>query len=205
MRVTTLQAICLGLALTPCPAMAIPVTFSWSDTVTTTGDPVPPGVSLGDPFTFTFTVDNGGSSLLSQTWTLTDFVSATINVNSGAYVGTKLSAGGGGSFQTDAAGNVIAVPGWFDDTPGAPFSDSLGNNESNSTRAGFFIIGFNEFWFVDNPSNPGGSQIEISAVNVGGNQVPANWSVALPEPSSSLLIGLGVVGHLARRRRRQAG
>ena len=78
------------LCVSPLAAQAAPYNFTWTGTVSTTGDPLPPGVATGDLFDFTFTVDNGAASSLLQTWTENDFVKATINVNNRVQRATAL-------------------------------------------------------------------------------------------------------------------
>jgi hypothetical protein len=190
--------ILLGLmCISPAAVQAAPYNLTWTGTVVAGDDPNPPGVASGDLFDFTFTVDNGDASSFLQTWGEGDFVKATINVNNGVYIGTKSTidlGGSSGAFQTDALGNVVAVPSWHDFFTGNPYSDSLGNNEANSGLGGYFINGSNQVWVINTPANPGGDRIEISASDVATNQVPAEWSVsAVPEPSTLVLALLSLI------------
>lgn len=203
------QWVLVGLVcISPAVSQAAPYNLTWTGTVQLGSDPVPPGVSNGDPFNFTFTVDNGGTSSLLQTWTTSNFVKATINVHNGAYIGTKLTIdlpSSSGVFQTDALGHVSVVPSsWQDFFTGQPFSDSLGNNQTNSGLGGYFINGNNEVWAINTPATPAGvSQIEISAGDVATNQLASRWSVsAVPEPSTLVLAILGVLGVCHRKRMR---
>lgn len=188
MRQAFLAAACAAVMwATPGQIQAAPFTFTWTDTVSG-------GSFDGDPFTFTIVVDNGGATTVSQTWTSSDFVSASINVNGGAYIGiaTSIGASPSGGFQTDAGSVIIAVPtDWYD--VGGSGSDTLG-----ATNFDWFINGDNGIWW-------GGDETDIWATNVEGNQDPANWSLdapsEVPEPSTWLLFGAGLAMAGLRRRK----
>lgn len=191
MRKAFLAAACAAVMwATAGEAQAAPISFSWTDTVS--GSSLPSGVSVGDSFTFTLVVDNGGATTVSQTWTSDDFVSASISLNGGAYIGTATANfGTGGAFQTDGGSAIIAVPTeWY--AVGGSGSDSLG-----ATDFDWFINGFNGIW--------SGGETNIWATNVSGNQDPANWSIGdapseVPEPSTWLLFGAGLAMAAIRRR-----
>ncbi len=174
-------------------AVAGLVVFRWTDTVNALSSI--PGATTGDPFFVDVTVDNGGMSLISQMWTGADFVSLDGNVNNGAFTFQALSMDGfTGSFATDGAGNLIAVPTlWWND---GSTTNSLGDS------AGYIV--FNGF----NPLYADSSTIQdLQATNVAGNLVAANWSpVAIPEPSAFTLLGLAALGGIGYgwRRKRQA-
>src|SRR5690349_4462489 len=112
MRKVFLAAVCAAVMwAAPGQMQAAPFSFSWTDTVSETGLP---GTSIGDSFTFTIVVDNGGTTTASQTWTGDDFVSASININGGSFTETSTDiAYSSGVFQTDAESAIIAVPVWL--------------------------------------------------------------------------------------------
>jgi PEP-CTERM motif len=192
----TVFGVCIWVAFSICSgvAQAAPITLAWSDTVSA-GSTLVTGVSIGDPFTFSIVVDNGGATTTSQTWTAADFVSASINVDAGAYTGmanNPVNSSSSGVFQTDAGGNVIAVPSSWVAIPGN------GTDSNGLTDIDWFINGNNGVW-VRSPE----FDMDIWATNVGGNQVAANWT-AVPEPTSGILVGFGLLGCLVRRKRRNA-
>lgn len=178
MRKAFLAAVCAAaMWATPAEVQAAPFSFNWTDTVSG-------GSFDGDSFTFTIVVDNGGTTTASQTWTADDFVSASINVNGGAFTGTLITSfGTGGVFQTDAGSAIIAVP-----------TDWYGEDDDTGY---WYINGFNNIWWS--------GEVTINAANVGGNQNPANWSIdapsEVPEPSTWLLFGAGLTMAAIRRRK----
>ncbi|MCA9270309.1 MAG: hypothetical protein KDA41_17630, partial [Planctomycetales bacterium] len=132
------------------PLYADPFAFTWSGVVDASSVQ-PVGIAINDPFTITVIMDNGGASSASQSWTSADWVSTSINVNSGAYTGSLTDTGGGpfqftGSFQTGAGSTVTAVPSaiWNSTSFDAIGSDSLG-----STNLDGFVNGTNGVWYFD--------------------------------------------------------
>ena len=203
----TFAGIAAAFLFAASPAQAAPVQLTWTSTVSSIGDDLPPGVALGDSFTFTLTVDNGAASVASQTWGLAALVSASLNVDAGDYVVTMTGgAVGASSFQTDAGGNVTAVGNW-QAFPTVDYADSAGNDDGNSGIAGWFINGNNQVFGMFDPfSSPGSSLIAISSPTVSDNQNPASWQAALvggtvPEPATLALVlaALGLAVGLRRR------
>ena len=178
----------------PLTAFTAPILFEWSDAVSSDSPPLPPEVNDDDPFTFSIIVDNGGTGTISQTWTGTDFVSASIDVNSGVYTGVITGTGPGfyassESFATDEMGNVISAPFfWEQGFPGHVLTD----NVAGSSDGVWFINGSHGIW-ADSPVTYG-----LDALDVGNNTNPASWSVSsisiVPAPTTPLLMGAGLVG-----------
>ena len=182
-------------------SMAAPVTVEWTDSVLYHNLP---GVTDGDPFTLQLILDNGGADAFNQTWTPANFVSATLNINGGAYTAQIPGPLGPsiGVFSTDAFGIITAAPiSWVGiNLPGI---DSVSGPIPNSD---LYVNGINEFWY----SGPDW----VAATNVTDNIVPANWSIvglapppaAVPEPGTHALLVclLGAAISLCRRRSRLA-
>ncbi|WP_157976642.1 PEP-CTERM sorting domain-containing protein [Parahaliea mediterranea] len=157
-----------------------------------------PGV-VGEEITTTFTVDNQGSSLFSQTWGVSDFVSYRIEGASGWWIESDFISSGSGVFSTDAIGNVISAGTWFGGY----------HQGANITTSWAGVL--NGGWW-----NNGANQVVCSAsatdcvwaADVSGNLVGANWTAAavvataVPEPASIALLVLGLAGiGLSRKRK----
>jgi hypothetical protein len=194
------------LLMSPFTVRADPFTFVWSDTLDS-GGILPAGVSEGDPVTFSITVDNGGSTAASQTWTSANFVSAAINVNNGTYTGQDFTiTAATGSFETDGLSDITSVPSSWVSSPGSG-TDSLG-----TTNLNWFINGQNAFW-----TGIGQPPYVFFASLVSDNSLPLSWTLlpgsidgdgmaSTPEPSAFVLAVFGLVGlTLGRRPRRRRG
>jgi len=200
----------------PTGLQAAPFTVSWDGTISEVQEAGSTGVSVGDPFTFSFTMDNGGTTALSQTWGLGDFVSASINVNTGLFVDTDtntdhlFSAGyfqgsGGGydpgydTFTTDAVGNLTKVAFWYKLIyPCCPDA---------SPYAEFGIINTTALWAKFNGayfSEGVGQPYLFYFRSLGVSERPlSDWDhswATIPEPSSLALVGLGAIALLGYRR-----
>ncbi len=86
-----LKALCLPAVtcavFTAIPAHAAIFTATYTDTVASPGFlPLVDNVNVGDTAVITYQLDNGGTSLLSQTWNATDIVTVTFNFGNGAHV-----------------------------------------------------------------------------------------------------------------------
>lgn len=125
------------LAASASTAHAIPFSFEYNDTIS---DSSIAGVNVGDSAKITVTLDNGGSSLMSQTWVpATDLDSVTFYFGNGALPTTFFSPFGGGlgssvgNFATDTAGVLTSVmSSWIDVSPG-------GISRQTETRRGIGI------------------------------------------------------------------
>lgn len=159
-------------------------------------------VSFGDQFKVVIVMDNGGSTLLNQTWSAVNVVSVTFDFNNGAHK-TVFDPNGGnglsqslGSFVTDGSGQLTSVPLWFDE-------DDLNVVSTNSTQTptSWYINSFNNKYYA------GGS---VGLLVANENTIASNWTIsiasspaAIPEPSSLAVFGIGmcVAGIRAARRR----
>ncbi|NCS28466.1 MAG: PEP-CTERM sorting domain-containing protein [Microcystis aeruginosa F13-15] len=160
-------------------------------------------VAAGNTAVITYQLDNGGSSLLSQTWNATDIVSVTFNFGNGAHVTTFNPNGVGGdglstttgSFVTNASGQLTAVPSDWSDVSNV----NVVSTNSTQTPFSWFVNGGNGVYYTDNG--------DVSLTNVAGNIVAANWTIqpaqtqTTPEPGTVLgLLAVGSLGLLARKR-----
>lgn len=159
-------------------------------------------VNDGDTAVITYQLDNGGTSLLNQTWTASDLLSVTFNFGNGAHVTTFNPNGGNGlsqstgSFITNGLGQLTAVPSdWYD------FSQvNVTSTNSAQTPNAWFVNGLNGVYATDLGS--------VYLTNVEGNIVASNWTIqpadtpTTPEPSALLgLLAVGSLGALARKRK----
>ena len=199
-----LKALCLPAVtcavFSAIPAHAAIFTATYTDTVSAaTVD----NVTAGDTAVITYQLDNGGTSLLGQTWTASNIVSVTFNFGNGAHVTTFNPNGGDGlsqsigSFVTNASGTLTAVPSdWFDIS-----NVNVVSTNSAQTPLGWSINGDNPLYWTNNFSG------EVELTNVSGNIVAANWTIqpaqtqTTPEPGTLLgLLAVGSLGVLARKR-----
>ena len=205
-----LSALSVGIALMVMgtSASAVPFSYRFESTVAdgTSGFPASPG----DPASITVTLDNGGTSDLSQVWTREHLQSVVFDINNGAATASFFSPFDGGiffdptvpdpgSFATDAAGNLISVPlgeiSWQDRFVTADFAASFPfDNDLN-----WFFIGRNPVLIDD---FGGARTLRLNLADVAGIVDPASWSrvTALPLPPTLLLllVGLGGVALLRR-------
>ena len=184
----------------PTGLQAPPFTVSWDGTISGVDEAGSTGVSVGDPFTFTLTLDNGGSTALSQTWDGGDFVSAGISVNAGAFVDTSFDLVGGmysasGVFATNALGELTSKGTWWHATLPPEANGKLWTSYGESQ---LFAS-----WSPDTvlPSNVSYSYYFSSASTYSSPVSDWNHSWAtIPEPSSLALVGLGTIALLGYRR-----
>ena len=203
-----LKALCLPAVtcavFSAIPAHAAVFTATYTSTVAApTSFPLVDNVNVGDTAVITFQLDNGGTSLLSQTWTASNIVSVTFNFGNGAHVTTFNPNGGDGlskslgSFVTNGLGQLTAVPsGWGDLS-----NVNVVSTNSTQTPTEWFVDGANSVYYTNNFSN------NVRLTNVAGNIVAANWTIqgtqtqTTPEPGTLLgLLAVGSLGVLARKR-----
>ncbi len=149
----------------------------------------------------TFVVDNGGSSIQSQTWNGTDMVSYTITGTSGwSFSSTTKPTFDYVDFVTDSSGAVTTAANWSD-FPGGPITTSWAGSATGSyANTGSNFIGYES-----------GFSYCLSVDNVAQNQVGSSWTATVdPAPvpeidpasfGTALALVLGALG-LAERKRR---
>lgn len=156
-------------------------------------------VSFGDTFKIVVTMDNGGSSLVNQTWVQNDVQSVTFEFNNGAHttVFGPIFNTFTGSFVTDGAGLLTATPTFLRYDP-----PSVISTNSAHTPTSFYVDGNNDFYYTDSGNR------SVGLLNPSQVLVASNWTLApaaaVPEPSTIAVFGIGLcafVVNVARRRR----
>jgi len=177
-------------------ADAAPFQFTFTTTITSSGVP---GLNSGDQVTLNVIADNGGTSILSQSWNVVDLVSASLS--GGTYVATYAPPfwpfGGDPAFTTDASGTL---------TLANFFGTNIGNNTDNFGTGPNVYLSSNALTdFLDRDA----------FFNPATFESLSNWSgpvavEAIPEPATMALLGPMALGWglaglgLARRRRGKA-
>ncbi len=158
----------LGTVVAAMPAHAISFIASYNSTVSNINSGNLSGVSVGDNFSLTIELDNGGTTTVNQTWTAGDVVNLIFDFNNGANrtVFNPVFDAATGNFTTNGSGILTAVPSnWFSTSP------TVQTTNSTSTPVVWFISGSNNV-FATNTS--GG----VGIANVNGNIDPTNWTIA---------------------------
>jgi hypothetical protein len=199
-----LKALCLPAVtcavFSAIPAHAAIFTATYTDTVSENLGV--DNVNVGDTAVITYQLDNGGTSLLGQTWTASNIVTVTFNFGNGSHVTTFNPNGGDGlessvgSFVTNASGQLTAVP-----TDWSDYSNlNVVSTNSTQTPVEWFVNGSNAVYYTS-------SSNRVGLTNVSGNIVAANWTIqpaqtqTTPEPGTLLgLLAVGSLGALARKR-----
>ena len=129
-------------------ALAAPFSITWTSVLgTNTTAPY----NIGEAVIITFVVDNGGTSIVSQTWNAVDVVSVTYTFNDAPNTITTIFdpnggdglSGTSGSFQTDAGGSLTASPTDWNDTS-ATGTVVFSNDPIGITDFRWWVNGSNE-------------------------------------------------------------
>ena len=172
-----------ALLIVPGPALAVPLQFVYTDTIDSIVGSFP-SISVGDTITLTVVADNGGSTAASQQWLVGDIVSASLSVAGGAYSASYTPPGacpGDICFETDASGDLTTAI-YEDDVQPFFGTDSFGSDGNLLLRANVFRDSFG------------------AGLGDYGGQDLGNWAI-VPEPSTALLMSLGLFAMGARKRR----
>jgi hypothetical protein len=163
--------------------------FTFTSTITSAGNPL---IAIGDTFTINLLLDNGGSTLVSQTWSGANAISG-FTIDAGAYHASYSTLYPGWSFQTNASG-ALTVTNFYG-------TDGTSNNQDNfGSWVGDAVFGSPNFFdFFQN-------QYTFYADYP---QTIADWTVtaaATPLPAALPLFasGLAGLGLLGWRRKREA-
>ena len=196
MNMKMLKAALAGLVLSVSSfANAGLISFTYDSTVGS--GTTMPGVTEGESLNFNLVLDNGGTTVVSQTWDFSDFVSLDVTT-SGGYSFSSFGAGSG-SFTTDAGGNVVGMSDWRTWQQASGF-DSITGDISN---AAWWLNGRNNV--LRNMENRKG----VYDANVSAINMPSSWSVndasnSVPEPSTLAIFALGMIGLASRRFKKQS-
>jgi hypothetical protein len=161
----------IGLVLSGQAALAAPYCFQYTDTISSSGT-LPTGLAIGDSATITVKLDNGGTSLNSQTWNSSHLQSVTFDFKNGTVKTTFSSPWGGnglngssGSFVTDGAGALTAVMSDWHDNNG--LGTDYTTNSSN-TPFTWYLNGANSEYYE--------TSRRVNLTNVTNVTVASSWS-----------------------------
>jgi hypothetical protein len=174
-------------------AQAVPVELEFSGIVSGTNSVLPSSVSLGDSITFDVFADNGGTSLDSQTWSVTNITSATIKAGSysattsGSFINPSF-----GSFSTNASGQLATLD--FQGTQN-------GTDTNGNTILGYRMLNANDIWVAE----PGLAESSFGADSPPNiNNTTISLATPLPAALPLFATGIGGLGLLGWRRKRKA-
>jgi hypothetical protein len=176
-------------------ANAALVKLKWNTTVeSVTGGH--PGV-VGESLITTIQVDNGGTSIINQSWSTSDFVKYRVDGASGWWFESIAINNTADSFTTGLNGGIINAGNWAADIAVDVVTSWGGNRYGN-----WYNNGINS---VHDIYVGGGNRARLSVSNVMDNIDGSSWTASttsVTEPSVFALFGLGLVGiGFARRRR----
>ena len=179
-------AVFVAAVLCTMQAQGTPVVFTFAATITSNSGI--PGISVGDIVTINLLANNGSSGLNSQSWTIGDFISATLSA--GSYSQTHVDGFGTASlvaFTTNAIGDLTL----------SNFPDTMlsANNTDTFGMGGQIRIFSNDFQdFFGRTATMSNGLTHLSG-----------WSVhersQVPEPGTLFLVGIGLAGATLLRRR----
>lgn len=182
-------AAALALSMTHGFAFAGPIQFAFNTTVSSSGIS---GVAAGNAAKITVTLDNGGNSLISQTWnTATDLKSVAFDFNNGGLLTTFFTPWGSGldfssgNFATDAGGVLTSVMTDWEDF-------SVGSDYTTNGTAPFqwYLNGFNSIY----------TDVQAESIlinNVESMLTPSSWTLVqnnVPAPGTLWLMLPGLAG-----------
>lgn len=181
--ISAIAGIAIALSCGVRVANATVFEFTFTDTISAANTP---GISVGDTFTLHLFLDNGGSSLISQSWTAAQTMGFTINA--GSYSATYSTVWQSlFDFETDASGNV-SVAQFFGTEPTSNNTDNFGSWTADTV---FGNAIFDDFFGREN------------FVAAGAFTDPDKWTLAaVPEPTTIALLGIALVGLGVTRRKR---
>jgi len=155
-------------------AVSAPFSYEYNDTLKAGTTTV--GVSAGQPAKITVTLDNGGTTRNSQTWTSAHLKAVTFNFNNGTVVTTFCTPFGGtldnasGDFVSDGSGALTGVmTNWSDNnTVGTDFT----TNSTGGTATAWYLNGANGMYTEDNWTT------QALLTNVGDMMTAPNWATS---------------------------
>lgn len=192
------------LALAAPAAHASPFSFIYNDTVSDPGSV--PDILVGDAVKITITLDNGGSSANSQTWTSSHLTSLKFDFDNGSLVTTFTSPfdggldSGTGDFVTDGSGALTSIfTLWADSNITADFA----TNDPNLTNGAWQLGGFSTdgAYFNDLGAIVLTGQGSIATASDWILDAPGGGPAPLPAPATPWLVLAGLAAWRGTRER----